>query len=153
MAARESNKEVDSTEKDLTDVIRVEAAEDMLQIRDRVIAWLGQHCIYCKVTGRYFDSGKHWYRNCKKSQSMPDECEYEKLLDWQVEMDQFRKGQCYSCKRKISKCGVRDSWQITCSYGDIILPVLFLLYRRGWLKQWISAEGYHVGFGVAQLQK
>jgi len=33
------------------------------------------------------------------------------------------------------------------------MPVLFILYRQGWLKGWLVREGYKVGFGVAQVQR
>lgn len=126
---------------------------DMVARRGKVIEWLSRHCIYCEVTERHYSSNKHWHKTCRKSQLVPDECGYDSTLEWQAEMDEFRRGQCWSCKADIDGCGLRESGEVTCKYGDVIMPVIYLLYRRNWLEKWIKQEGYKVGFGVAQLQK
>lgn len=126
---------------------------DIWARRDEVVSWLSGHCIYCEITGRYTGSEQHWHKNCKKSQSMLDNCEYRHTLDWQYEMDEFRKGRCHSCKLEISECGIRDSSKVTCQYGDVILPVVYLLYQRGWLNTWVTGQGYQVGSGMVQMQR
>ena len=118
-----------------------------------VIEWLSRHCIYCEITGRYSGSENHWHRDCKKSQSMPDGCEYGLTLDWQCEMDGFRQGRCHSCKLEISECGLRDSSKVTCQYGDVILPVMYILYRRRWVDKWAQGKGYDIIGGRTELQK
>ena len=126
---------------------------DILARKEEVVSWLSRHCIYCEMTGRYSGSDQHWHKNCKKSQSVPDNCEYRLTLDWQCEMDEFRRGQCHSCKLDISECGLRDSSEVTCQYGDVILPVVYILYQQGWLHRWIKYKGYEVGVGKAGMQR
>ncbi|OBT40733.1 hypothetical protein VE00_09777 [Pseudogymnoascus sp. WSF 3629] len=133
--------------------VRDKVVTDVAARREQVIEWLSQHCIYCEVTERHYGSNKHWHKTCRKSQAVPDECGYDSTLEWQAEMDEFRRGQCWSCKVDIDGCGLRESGKVTCGYGDVIMPVIYLLYRRKWLEKWIKQEGYKVGFGVAQLQK
>jgi superfamily II DNA helicase RecQ len=128
--------------------------EDIMRRRERVIRWLSVHCIYCEVTGAPESSSRHWYETCRRSKGIADGLGYEESLEWQDEMEQFRRGKCEWCQQEIDECGVRESLEeITCPYGDIILPVLFLLHGRGWLKDWLRQSGYRVGFGAAQLQK
>lgn len=132
----------------------LEEGEDILKRRERVIQWLSVHCIYCEVTGARESSSRHWYGTCRRSKGIPDGLGYEESLEWQDNMDQFRRGRCRWCQEEVDECGTRESLEkITCPYGDIILPVLFLLYGRGWLKVWLLKSGYQVAFGVAQLQK
>ena len=121
--------------------------------RDRIIAWLSKHCIYCEITGRFYNSAQHWHKTCRKSQAMADGCEYDSTLRWQAEMDELRNGQCWSCKEVIDHCGVRDSMVITCEYGDIMVPVIYLLYQRGWLEKWMNQKGYIVGAEIVHLQR
>ena len=125
---------------------------DVLARKEDVVSWLSRHCIYCEMTGRYLGSDQHWHRDCKKSQSVPDDCEYRLTLDWQCEMDEFRNGKCHSCKLDISECGLRDSSEVMCQYGDVILPVVYILYQQGWLDRWVKGKGVQVVFGKAQMQ-
>ena len=103
------------------------------------------------MTGRYLGSDQHWHRDCKKSQSVPDDCEYRLTLDWQCEMDEFRNSKCHSCKLDISECGLRDSSKVICQYGDVILPVVYILYQQGWLDRWVKGKGVQVVFRKAQM--
>jgi hypothetical protein len=96
-------------------------------------------------------SDQHWHKDYKKSQSVPDDCEYRLTLDWQCKMDEFRKGKCHSCKLDISECGLRDSGEVMCQYRDVILPVVYILYQQGWLNRWIKGKGVQVVFGKAQM--
>jgi hypothetical protein len=82
---------------------------------------------------------------------MADDLGYSESVDWQIGMNEFRRGRCSWCKEDIDKCGTRTSLDITCVYGEVIIPVLFILDRQGWLKKWLDREGYNVAFGVAQL--
>ena len=135
-------------------VLGTRGEEDMLMRRERVIQWLSVHCIYCEVTGAPESSSRHWYETCRRSKGIADSLGYEESLEWQDEMEQFRRGKCEWCQQEIDECGVRESLEkISCPYGDIILPVLFLLHGRGWLKDWLRRSGYRVAFGAAQLQK
>jgi hypothetical protein len=52
-------------------------------------------------------------------------------MDWQVGMDEFRHGTCQWRKKAVDSCGIRDSMEISCVYRDVIVPVLFILQRRG----------------------
>lgn len=131
----------------------VMAVEDILTRRQRLIQWLSERCIYCEVKNAPPSRRKHWHSTCLRSQSIPDECSYDKALDFQEEMDKFRKDNCYSCSLDVEEeCGVRDSWEVTCEYGDIILHTVFMLHKTGWLKAWLRREGYQVAVGYAQLQ-
>jgi superfamily II DNA helicase RecQ len=127
--------------------------EDLLQRRERITRWLSIHCIYCEVTGAPQSSSRHWYQTCPRSKGIPDDLGYAESLAWQDTMDGFRRGTCGWCQHELNLCGVRESMEITCWYGDVVLPVLFLLHGQGWLREWVRREGYHVGFGVVQLQK
>lgn len=122
--------------------------------QQRVVQWLSEHCIYCEVTRAPQSSRRHWYKTCYRSQGMADGLGYEESMDWQIGMDEFRTGRCQWCGEMVDSCGVRSSLErITCPYGDVILPVLFLLHGRGWMHGWAQGEGYKVGFGIAQLQR
>ena len=145
----ESGEEADAVAEAGTEDVAV----DILARKKEVVSWLSRHCIYCEMTGRYLGSDQHWHRDCKKSQSVPDDCEYRLTLDWQYEMDEFRKGKCHSCKLDISECGLRDSSEVMCQYGDIILPVVYILYQQGWLDRWIKGKGVQAIFGKAQMQR
>ena len=68
-------------------------------------------------------------------------------------MEEFRSRECGWCGGSIEGCSDRGGQEVSCVYGEIILPVLFLLQGLGWLKQWLRQEGYQVGFGVAQMQR
>jgi hypothetical protein len=70
------------------------AAEDILSRRERVIKWLGTHCIYCEVTGAPQSNNKHWYKTCYRSQGLADNLGYSESVDWQIGMDEFRRGKC-----------------------------------------------------------
>ncbi|KFZ15842.1 hypothetical protein V501_02522 [Pseudogymnoascus sp. VKM F-4519 (FW-2642)] len=89
--------------------VRDKVVTDVTARREQVIEWLSQHCIYCEVTERHYGSNKHWHKTCRKSQAVPDECGYDSTLEWQAEMDEFRRGQCWSCKVDIDGCGLRES--------------------------------------------
>ena len=121
--------------------------------RERVTRWLSVHCIYCEMTGAAQSNSRHWYQTCPRSKGIPDNLGYQSSLEWQDQMDRFRRGKCRWCQHEIDSCGVRESMEITCSYGDVILPVLFILHGQGWLKEWVGRSGYQVGFGVVELQK
>jgi hypothetical protein len=127
--------------------------DDIPRRREQVLDWLSRHCIYCEVTGAPQSYSTHWHKTCFRSKGIADELGYSESVEWQVRMDQFRQGICRWCKKGVDQCGLRDSLSITCRYGDIIMPVLFILHRQGWLASWIVREGYQVGFGVAQLQR
>jgi hypothetical protein len=79
--------------------------------------------------------------------------DYERCQDWQADMDEFRRGVCRWCKQDIADCGLDSPLGVRCEYQDIIVPVLFLLFKLGWLREWISRQGYTVGFGEVQLQR
>jgi superfamily II DNA helicase RecQ len=120
----------------------------------RVIQWLGQHCIYCEVTEAPQSYRSHWYKTCYRSKGIADSLGYAESLEWQAGMDGFRRGTCQWCGKIIAQCGIRNSLDcISCPYGDVIVPVLFILHGRGWIQKWLAREGYQVGFGIAQLQR
>lgn len=80
---------------------------------------------------------------CPRSKGIPDGLGHRELLEWQDEMDQFRRGKCRWCQKEIDEYRFRESLEeITCLYGDVILPVLFLLYSQGWLKEWVKGSGH-----------
>ena len=124
-----------------------------LSRRERVIKWLSQHCIYCEVTEAPQSYSTHWYRTCYRSKGMADKLGYKESVEWQMGMDQVREGICQWCSKPIGQCGRRWSINITCVYCDIVLPALFILHERRWIKQWLIREGYDVGFGIGQLQR
>jgi hypothetical protein len=81
---------------------------------------------------------KHWHQTCVRSQSIPDGCSYDEAVKFQEQIDVIRKGKCYSCKKGVKdECGTRDSWEVTCEYADIILYIVFILHKTGWLKDWL----------------
>lgn len=41
--------------------------EDIKSKRERVVKWLGKHCIYCEVTEALQSNSKHWYKTCYRS--------------------------------------------------------------------------------------
>jgi len=124
-----------------------------LSQRDHVITWLSHHCIYCEVTEAPQSYSTHWYKTCHRSKGIPDHLGYDESVEWQMGMDRFRQGICQWCRNPIAQCGSRSSINITCVYGDVILPALFILHGRKWIYQWLIRESYHVGFGIAQLQR
>ncbi len=128
-------------------------ANDMVSRRQRLIKWLSERCIFCEVKNAPTGRRKHWHQTCVRSQSIPDGCSYDEALEFQDQMDAIRKGSCYSCKKDVEdECGTRNSLKVTCEYADIILHTVFMLYKTGWLKDWLQQEGYQVGFGYVQLQ-
>jgi superfamily II DNA helicase RecQ len=131
----------------------VGADDDIPRRREQVLDWLSRHCIYCEVTGAPQSYNSHWYKTCFRSKGIADDLGYEELMEWQVGMDEFRQGICRWCKKGIDQCGIRDSLKVSCPYGDVMMPVVFILYRQGWLKGWLAREGYTVGFGIAQVQR
>lgn len=145
----------DPTEEPGIQDVRGEAVvQDVIAMRQKLVQWLGQGCIYCVVKKVPPGAPKHWHANCVKSQMRPDGCGYKEAEAFQVQMDMFRKGRCYSCRKDVAEeCGLRDTRAVTCEYADIMVHTVFMLHATGWLKRWIQREGYQVSFGVVSLQQ
>jgi superfamily II DNA helicase RecQ len=121
----------------------------------QMIEWLSKYCIYCEMTRAPISNSEHWYQTCYRWQGLGDqELGYDESVDWQIDMDKFRHGACPWCQKAIDDCGTRSSLnEITCIYGDIVMPVVFILYKQGWVEKWMQKKGYRTGFGVTQLQR
>ena len=103
---KESGEEAEAAAEDV--------AVDILARKEEAVSWLSRHCIYYEMTRRYLNSDRHWHKDYKKSQSVPNDYEYKLTLDWQYKMDEFRKGKCHSYKLDISEYGLRDSSEVIC---------------------------------------
>jgi hypothetical protein len=58
----------------------VVGGEDVIARRQRLTRWLGGRCIYCEVKNMSAGRRKHWNQSCVRSQSIPDECSYDKAF-------------------------------------------------------------------------
>ncbi|OBT81694.1 hypothetical protein VE02_09773 [Pseudogymnoascus sp. 03VT05] len=105
--------------------------EDIKRKRERVVKWLGKHCIYCEVTEAPQSNSKHWYKTCYWSQGLGGTLGYEQCTEWVMWMEEFRSGECGWCGESIEGCSDQGGQEVSCVYGEIILPVLFLLQGRG----------------------
>ncbi|KFX86057.1 hypothetical protein O988_09786, partial [Pseudogymnoascus sp. VKM F-3808] len=68
--------------------------EDVKSKRERVVKWLGKHCIYCEVTEAPQSNSKHWYKTCYRSQGLGGTLGYEECTEWVMGMEEFRVGEC-----------------------------------------------------------
>lgn len=101
--------------------------EDVKSKRERVIKWLGKHCIYCEVTEAPQSNSRHWYKTCYRSQGLGGTLGYKECTEWVMGMEEFRSGECGWCGESIEECSDRHGQEVSCVYGEIILLVLFLL--------------------------
>jgi hypothetical protein len=136
--------------------VAVVPTEDIIASRQQLVQWLSRRClyyyIYCAIMKVQPSTCEHWHEDCPRSGSIPADPKYDHAVDFQIEIDGFCTGVCYSCRKKIEEYRGRSSAAVTCKYAEIIVHTVFILYRSGWLKAWMQHEGYQVSFGHVSLQ-
>ena len=107
-----------------------------------MVKWLSKYCIYCELVDAPTKGSRHWYETCPRQPLYKDGCGYAEYTDWHDDVEEYKTGRCWSCNEDVDNCDVRTGFEISCQYADVMLPVLFILQKRGWLRKWMDSMGY-----------
>ena len=133
-----------------TAAVQAEGDRDKIH---RVVEWLSKYCIYCELVAAPTRGSRHWYETCPRQPLWEDECGYSGYIDWHDGVDEHRTGRCWSCKEDVDDCDIRSSLKVTCQYAHVMLPALFILQRRGWLRKWMDSREYPSDLAEGDLQR
>jgi hypothetical protein len=119
------------------------------------IQLLSRRCVYCEVTvsaAALEAAEPHGYHKCLQAAASTARCGYESFRGWRKQLQLPEYLHCWFCGLPQWACQVKGVGE-RCSWPDVVLPVVYVLHKKGFFAEHVGAGLGYRGQSDADLRE